>query len=68
MGTPQTRSPSNVYMLTPLPDGSTRLDSDSRYVFEGAFARFMSPLIYWQAKKKMVADFEQLRARLESGA
>jgi len=59
---------STVYILTPLPDGSTRLDSDSRYVFESAFARFMSPLIYWQAKKKMVGDFEQLRARLENGA
>ena len=59
---------SNVYTLTPLPDGNTRLDSDSRYVFDSAFARFMSPLIYWQAKKKMLGDLEVLRARLESGA
>ena len=27
---------------------------------EGAFARFMSPLIYWQAKKKRVSDFGQV--------
>jgi uncharacterized protein YndB with AHSA1/START domain len=59
---------SSAYILTPLPDGSTRLDSDSRYVFDSAFARFMSPLIYWQAKKKMVGDFERLRAHLEGGA
>jgi uncharacterized protein YndB with AHSA1/START domain len=58
---------SNVYTLTPLPDGSTRLESESRYVFDSAFARFMSPLIYWQAKKKMQSDFEQLRARLDGG-
>jgi uncharacterized protein YndB with AHSA1/START domain len=59
---------SNVYTLTPLPNGSTRLDSDSRYVFDSAFARFMSSLIYWQAKKKMLGDLEQLRAHLEGGA
>ena len=59
---------SNVYLLTPLPDGRTRLDSDSRYIFDSAFARFMSPLIYWQAKKKMLGDLEALRARLDSGA
>jgi hypothetical protein len=59
---------SSVYTLTPLPDGSTRLDSDSRYVFDNAFARFMTPLIYWQAKKKMLGDLEQLRARLGAGA
>jgi uncharacterized protein YndB with AHSA1/START domain len=58
----------NVYTLTPLPDGTTRLESDSHYVFDSAFARFMSPLIYWQAKKKMLSDLAQLRACLEGGA
>uniref|UniRef100_Q01XD7 Polyketide cyclase/dehydrase n=1 Tax=Solibacter usitatus (strain Ellin6076) TaxID=234267 RepID=Q01XD7_SOLUE len=56
-----------VYTLTPLPDGSTRLDSDSRYRFDNGFARFMTPVICWQAKKKMLSDLEQLRARVEGG-
>lgn len=56
----------STYILTPLPDGTTRLESDSRYVFDSAFARFMSPLIYWQAKKKIIGDFEQLRSHVES--
>jgi len=46
----------NVYTLTEQPDGSTRLESDSRYTFGSGFARFMTPLILWQAKKKMLGD------------
>jgi uncharacterized protein YndB with AHSA1/START domain len=57
----------SVYTLTPLPDGGTRLDSDSRYTFDNAFAHFMTPVICWQAKKKMLSDLETLRARLEGG-
>ena len=55
-----------VYLLAPLPDGSTRFDSDSRYVFDSAFARFMSPLIYWQAGKKLVADQQHLKTLIEA--
>lgn len=54
------------YRLTALPDGSTRFDSDSRYVFESAFARFMAPLIYWQARKKMAGDMERLKELIEA--
>jgi uncharacterized protein YndB with AHSA1/START domain len=53
------------YTLTPLPDGSTRLDSDSRYVFENSFARLMTPMVMWQARKKMVDDQSHLRSLLE---
>jgi uncharacterized protein YndB with AHSA1/START domain len=56
------------YILTALPDGGTRLESDSRYVFDSAFARFMSPLIYWQAKKKMQGDLEHLKALMDGTA
>ena len=56
----------STYALTPLPDGSTRLDSDSRYEFDNAFARFMTPLICWQAKKKMVDDQSHLAKLVES--
>jgi uncharacterized protein YndB with AHSA1/START domain len=58
----------SVYRLVPLPDGSTRLESDSRYRFDNAFACFMTPVICWQAKKKMWSDLETLRARVEGGA
>lgn len=56
----------SVYTLTELPDGSTRIDSDSRYTFDNGFARFMTPLVLWQAKKKMAGDFDHLRALLEN--
>jgi uncharacterized protein YndB with AHSA1/START domain len=56
----------NTYTLTEQPDGSTRLDSDSRFVFEDRFARFMTPLVLWQAKKKMLSDLDHLRALIEA--
>jgi len=55
-----------VYTLTPLPDGSTQLIEDSRYDFDNGFARFMTPLICWQAKKKMIDDQTHLRALVEA--
>jgi uncharacterized protein YndB with AHSA1/START domain len=67
MTAPEGFSGTSVYTLTPLADGSTRLDSDGRYVFDNGFARFMTPVICWQAKKKMRGDLEQLRTRLEGG-
>ena len=60
-------SGNTVYTLTPQADGSTKLESDSRYRFDNGFARFMTPVICWQAKKKMLSDLEQLRARVEGG-
>ena len=53
-------------MLTEQPDGSTKVDSDSRYFLEDKFARFMTPLVCWQAKKKMVSDLDHLRTLLEN--
>jgi uncharacterized protein YndB with AHSA1/START domain len=55
-----------IYTLTPLPDGSTRFDADSRYDFENGFARFMTPVICWQAKKKMIDDETHLRTLVEA--
>ncbi len=63
---PQAFKGHTAYILTPLPDGSTRFDSDSRYVFDSAFARFMAPLIYWEAKKKMAADQQHLKTLIEA--
>jgi uncharacterized protein YndB with AHSA1/START domain len=65
MTSPEGFSGTNVYTLTPLPDGSTRLDSDSRYTLDNGFARFMMPLVLWQARKKMAADMDNLRTLVE---
>jgi uncharacterized protein YndB with AHSA1/START domain len=56
-----------AYTLTALADGSTRLDTDSRFVFDNAFARLMTPMVMWQAKKKLVDDQNHLRALVEDG-
>src|SRR5262249_44395710 len=48
MVAPQGFSGLASYTLTALPDGSTRLDTDTRYVFEDPFAHFMTPVIMWQ--------------------
>jgi uncharacterized protein YndB with AHSA1/START domain len=55
----------NVYTLSEQPDGSTKVGSDARYTFDNAFARFMTPVVCWQARKKMVGDMEHMRALIE---
>src|SRR5262245_10099321 len=55
-----------VYILTDLGDGSTKLESDSRYTFDDGFARFMTPVVCWQAKKKMIGDLEHMRQLVEA--
>jgi uncharacterized protein YndB with AHSA1/START domain len=56
----------STYSLTEQPDGSTLMVSDSQYRFDNAFARFMTPLVLWQAKKKMVSDMDHLRTLVEA--
>ena len=56
----------STYTLTEQRDGSTLLVSDSRYTFESGLVRFMSPLVIWQAKKKLMADMLHLQALVET--
>jgi uncharacterized protein YndB with AHSA1/START domain len=56
---------SATYKLTPSADGSTLLESDSRYDFENGFARFMMPLIMREARKKMDTDYSHLKSLVE---
>jgi uncharacterized protein YndB with AHSA1/START domain len=56
----------SVYTLTAQPGGTTLVESDSRYTFDSGFVRFMSPLVIWQAKKKMNADLDHLRTLVEA--
>lgn len=56
----------STYRLSRQSDGTTLLESDSRYTFDNGFARFMLPLVIWQAKKKMLSDMDHLRVLVES--
>ena len=56
----------STYTLSEQADGSTVLGSDSRYTFSNRFARFMTPLVIWQAKKKMISDMFHLRTLVEA--
>ena len=55
------------YTLTPLGDGSTRVECDSRYEFDNKLAKLMMPLIMRSAGKKMTADLDHLRSNVEAG-
>ena len=66
MHVPDSFQGTNVYTLTEQPDGSTKLESDSRYKFDNAFAKFMTPVVCWQAKKKMASDMDHMRSLIEA--
>lgn len=53
------------YTLTDLGGGATRLECDSRYTFDNAFAKLLTPLIMPSARKKMLADLDRMRVALE---
>ena len=66
MHVPDSFQGTNVYTLTEQPDGSTKLESDSRYTFDNTFAKFMAPVVCWQAKKKMASDMDHMRSLIEA--
>src|SRR6185436_3276944 len=53
------------YTLTDLGGGATRLECDSRYTFDNAFAKLLTPVIMPSARKKMLSDMDRLRAEIE---
>ncbi len=53
------------YSLTDLGGGATRLECDSRYTFDNAFAKLLTPLIVSSARKKLVADLDRMRIEIE---
>ena len=55
------------YALTDLGDGQTRLESESRYIFDNWFARFMTPVVLVFAKQKATGDLAHLRELVEAG-
>jgi uncharacterized protein YndB with AHSA1/START domain len=67
LSAPEGFSGTAVYSLKANPDGTTLLEADGRYVFDNSFAKFMTPVIIWQAKKKSEMDFDHLRRLLEGG-
>jgi uncharacterized protein YndB with AHSA1/START domain len=56
-----------TYLLSPAEGGGTRLETDGRFEFESSFAKLMTPVIIWEAKKKSESDLERLRSILETG-
>ena len=54
-----------VYRLTGLANGSTRVDSDGQYRYQMWMARLMEPLITPSAEKKMQADLARLKEAVE---
>ncbi|MEO8636383.1 MAG: SRPBCC family protein [Gemmatimonadales bacterium] len=55
------------YTVTPLENGSTRLEADSRFTYDRWFFRLLEPLISAQATKKLQTDFGHLKEKLEAG-
>jgi hypothetical protein len=55
-----------TYMLSDLGGGATKLETDSRYEFEGWFPRLMTPLIIASARSKFAGDINRLRASVEN--
>jgi uncharacterized protein YndB with AHSA1/START domain len=56
-----------TYLLSPAEGGGTRLETDGRFEFESGFAKLMTPVIIWEARKKSETDLEHLRSLLETG-
>jgi hypothetical protein len=57
----------STYSLFAQPDGTTLVESEGRFTFENSFAQFMTPVIVYEAKKKLKMDLERLRQLLEGG-
>jgi len=57
-----------LYRLTDLGNGRTRLDVESRYHLTNPLARLMEPLVTPQAEKKLVGDVARLKSMVESRA
>ena len=49
-----------------LPNGGTRLVSDSRFVYSGFFWSLLEPLVTPEAQKKEVEDLARLKALIEA--
>jgi uncharacterized protein YndB with AHSA1/START domain len=56
---------SDVYRLTDLGNGKTRVESDGQYRYQMWIARLMEPLITPQAEKKMRDDLSRLKDAVE---
>jgi len=54
------------YKLTDLGNGRTRLEQDGRFRYVGRFVKLMEPMITPEAMRKMLADLNRLREKLEA--
>jgi len=54
------------YKLTDLGNGRTRLEQDGRIRYQGRFVKLMEPMITPEAMRKMLADMNRLREKVEA--
>jgi uncharacterized protein YndB with AHSA1/START domain len=54
------------YKLTDLGNGRTRLEQDGRFRYVGRFVKLMEPMITPEAMRKMLADMNRLREKIEA--
>jgi hypothetical protein len=54
------------YRLVDLGNGRTRLEQDGRFRYQGGFVKLMEPMITPDAMRKMLADMNRLRGKVEA--
>lgn len=55
-----------LYKLTDLGNGRTRLEQDARFHYLERFAALMEPMVTPDAMRKMVADMNRLKSKIEA--
>ena len=55
-----------LYKLTELPNGHTKVEQDGRFKYLDRFAALMEPVVTPEAMRKMVADMQRLKSKIEA--
>ncbi|MEQ1832850.1 MAG: SRPBCC family protein [Candidatus Eisenbacteria bacterium] len=54
-----------LYRLSELPNGHTKVEQDGRFKYLDRFAALMEPVVTPEAMRKMVADMQRLKTKVE---
>lgn len=55
-----------LYKLTELPNGHTRVEQDGRFTYLDRFAALMEPVVTPEKMRKMFADMQRLKSKVEA--
>jgi hypothetical protein len=55
-----------LYKLTDAGSGRTRVEQDGRFRYEGELAKLLEPMVTPDAMRKLVADLNRLRQKVEA--